>query len=46
MPRPKNPVTAEKEARLQAAITAVKAKKYTCYAAAKVFNVPQRTLYD
>jgi len=46
MTRPKNQAAAEKEARLQEAIAAVKDNSYTCHAAAKVFNVPRRTLYD
>jgi len=46
MTRPKNQAAAEQEARLQEAIAAVKNNQYTCYAAAKVFNVPPRTLYD
>jgi helix-turn-helix, Psq domain len=46
MTRPKDQAAAEKEARLQEAIAAVKNKQYTCYAAAKAFNVPPRTLYD
>ena len=46
MTRPKNPAAAEKEARLQEAITAVKDNQFTCHAAALIFNVPRRTLYD
>ena len=46
MTRPKDQAAAEKEARLQEAIAAVKNKKYTCYSAAKAFNVAPRTLYD
>ena len=46
MTRPKDQAAAEKEARLQEAIAAVKAKEHTCYSAAKAFNVPPRTLYD
>src|SRR5271154_6877918 len=46
MTRPKDQAAAEKEARLQEAIAAVKAKQHTCYSAAKAFNVPPRTLYD
>jgi len=46
MTRPKDQAAAEKEARLQEAIAAVKGKKHTCYSAAKEFNVAPRTLYD
>ena len=46
MTRPKNPEAAEREARLQEAITAVLNNEYTCHTAATVFNVPRRTLYD
>jgi DDE superfamily endonuclease/Tc5 transposase DNA-binding domain/helix-turn-helix, Psq domain len=46
MTRPKDIAAAEKEAQLQAAITAVLNKEYTCHTAATVFNVPRRTLYD
>jgi hypothetical protein len=46
MTSPKDITAAEKEARLQEAIATVKNKQYTCYAAAKVFNVPAQTLYD
>src|SRR5947207_2393867 len=46
MTRPKDQAAAEKEARLQEAITAVKSKQHTCYSAAKAFNIPPRTLYD
>lgn len=49
MMRPKDQAAAEKEARLQEAIAAVKNKQnrqHTCYSAAKAFNVPPRTFYD
>ena len=45
MTRAKNPDTADKEARLQEAITAVQNKEHTCHSAAIAFNVPCRTLY-
>jgi hypothetical protein len=41
MTRPKDQAAAEKEARLQDVIAAVKDNQYTCHAAAKVFNVPR-----
>jgi hypothetical protein len=46
MTRPKDQAAAEKEARLQEAIAAVKNGQQTCYTAAKAFKVPPRTLYD
>jgi len=46
MTRSTNQLAIDKEARMQEAITAVKSKKYTIYTAARVFNVPKRTLYD
>ena len=46
MTRRTNESVIENEARMQEAITAVKSKKYTAYAAALAFNVPKRTLYD
>jgi hypothetical protein len=46
MTRPKNPNAAEKEARLQEAITLVLNGEHTCHSAAIAFNVPRRTLYD
>jgi hypothetical protein len=46
MTRARNALAAEKEAQIQKAITAVVKKKNTCYSAAKVFNVPYRTLWD
>jgi helix-turn-helix, Psq domain/Tc5 transposase DNA-binding domain len=46
MTRPQNPNAAEKEARLQEAITAVLNGEHTCHSAAIVYNVPHRTLYD
>ena len=45
MTRPKDPNAAEKEARLQEAITAVLNEEHTCHSAAIAFNVPRRTLY-
>jgi len=46
MTRSTNQLAIDKEARMQEAITAVKSKKYTIYTAARVFNVPKRTLHD
>ena len=46
MTRAKNPLTAEKEAHLQEAVTAVAKKEHTCYSAAATFNVLYRTLYN
>jgi hypothetical protein len=40
MTRPKNPNAAEKEARIQEAITAVLNDEYTCHSAAIAFNAP------
>ena len=42
----KNPKTAEKEARLQEALTSVLNKEHTCHSAAIAFNVPHNTLYE
>ena len=46
MTRAKNPDTADKEARLQEAITTVQNKEHTCHSTTITFNVPRRTLYD
>src|SRR5271168_4352231 len=45
MTRPKDPDAAEKEARLQEAITTVLNHEHTCHSAHLAFNVPRRTLY-
>lgn len=45
MTRPKNPDAAEKEARLQEAITAVRKGEHTCHSASIAFDVVRRTLY-
>ena len=46
MTRPIDKEAIQKEARLQEAMAAVQAKKYTAPAAARAFNVPRQTLYD
>ena len=46
MTRPKDQLAAEKEARLQDAITVVLNGEKTQYRAIFDFNVPKRTLYD
>ena len=46
MTRPTDQEAIRKEARLQEAMAAVLAKKYTANSAARVFNVPRQTLYD
>ena len=46
MTRPQNSMSAEKEARLQAAITAVRNKEKTASAAIRDFNIPRQTYYD
>ena len=45
MTRRKNLATAEKEAQLQLAITAVLNGEHTCHSAHIAFGVPRRTLY-
>lgn len=46
MTRRKRQDLIEREARVQEAVAAVKEGKYTCYSAARVFNIPRQTLYD
>ena len=46
MTHPKNPDTAEKEAWLQEAITAVQKDEHTCHSAHIAFDVPHHTLYS
>jgi len=46
MTRPINQEAIKKEARLQEAMAAVLAKKYTASSATHAFNVPRQTLYD
>ena len=46
MTRPKNPDAAEKEARLQEAITAVQKAEHTCHSAHIAFDIPHHTLYS
>src|SRR5437763_16466788 len=43
---PQNSTSAEKEARLQAAITAVRNKEKTASAAIRDFNIPRQIYYD
>lgn len=45
MTRPKNPLAAEKEARYQEAIAAIRKGQHTCHSAAIAFNLPRSTLY-
>jgi hypothetical protein len=46
MTRPQNSASVEKEARLQAAITAVRNKEKTASEAIRDFNIPRQTYYD
>jgi helix-turn-helix, Psq domain len=46
MTRPKNPAAAEKEARMQEAVAAVRSGQHNANSAAKEFKVARQTLYD